>query len=71
MFTENLLILVGQGVEVSRLAGDFTKYSIPGVLPYLYYRAIMRYLQNQRIMMPGTYATFPIFGSDFRPKMVG
>jgi multidrug resistance protein, MATE family len=65
MFTEDLLLLLGQGEAVSKLAGDFTKWSIPGVLPYLYYRTIMRYLQNQHIMMPGTQKLiFCIF--DFR-----
>lgn len=65
-FTEPLLLLLGQGAESSKLAGEFTKWSIPGVLPYLYYRTIMRYLQNQHIMMPGNvppptrfFANFP------------
>jgi MATE family multidrug resistance protein len=58
MFTERILVLAGQDVEISHLAGMYALYMIPGLFPYLASDCLRRYLQGQGIMKASMYITF-------------
>jgi multidrug resistance protein, MATE family len=54
-FTEDLLLLMGQHKEVSRLAGRFSRLSLPG-LPFLFaYELLKKVFQAQNIVKPMMY----------------
>ncbi|DAZ93022.1 TPA: hypothetical protein N0F65_009657 [Lagenidium giganteum] len=54
-FTEDLLLLMGQPAEVSRLAGRFSRLILPGV-PFLYiYELVKKVLQAQNVVKPMVY----------------
>jgi multidrug resistance protein, MATE family len=54
-FTEPLLLLLGQDPEISRLSGEFARWMIPGLFPYLIYQCVAKYLQAQGIMKAGLW----------------
>ena len=49
-YTSELLLLLGQDVEISNLSGIYIRYLIPGIFPYFAFECIKRYLQCQGIM---------------------
>jgi MATE family multidrug resistance protein len=49
-YTEEILLLLGQDLEIARLSAFFMKFMMPGLLPQLWYNSILRYLQAQSIM---------------------
>lgn len=55
LFTEPLLLLMGQSKDISKLAGLFTFYMIPGLFPYLVADCLKRYMQAQGKMKPSMY----------------
>ncbi|KAI8895698.1 mate-domain-containing protein [Globomyces pollinis-pini] len=55
LYTEPILLLLGQDAEISRLSGIFAAWMIPGLLPYLFTDCCQRYLQCQGIMKPNLY----------------
>lgn len=57
LFTEQLLIIAGQDAAISKLAGVFTFWMIPGLFPYLVSDCLKRYLQAQGLMKPSMYIT--------------
>jgi MATE family multidrug resistance protein len=52
-FTEPILIFFKQPPEISHYSGMFLQWSLPGLLPLLWWRTIGRFLTNQGIMWPG------------------
>lgn len=42
LFTEPILILLGQDPEISKLSSEFTFFMIPGLFPMLAYYCIMK-----------------------------
>ena len=46
------MLLLGIEPAIAAKTGLFTMYLIPGLLPYLYYYVMQRYLTNQNIIMP-------------------
>ncbi|KAI8915743.1 mate-domain-containing protein [Gorgonomyces haynaldii] len=57
LFTEPILLLVGQDPEISRLSGIFSRWMIPGLFPFLVGDCLRRYLQGQEIMNASMYIT--------------
>eukprot|EP01129_Flabellula_baltica_P001544 TRINITY_DN11506_c0_g1_i1.p1 TRINITY_DN11506_c0_g1~~TRINITY_DN11506_c0_g1_i1.p1 ORF type:complete len:491 (-),score=85.01 TRINITY_DN11506_c0_g1_i1:6-1445(-) len=53
LFTENIMILMQQDPEISKLAAQFIMYLLPSIFPIVYFRSSARLLQNQKIMIPG------------------
>ncbi|KAI8899250.1 mate-domain-containing protein [Globomyces pollinis-pini] len=54
---EVVLLLLGQDPQISALAGDFTRWMIPGLYPVFINECLRRYLQCQGIMKPSMYIT--------------
>ncbi|KAI8899252.1 mate-domain-containing protein [Globomyces pollinis-pini] len=54
---EDVLILLGQEPEISKLAGTFTRWMIPGLFAIFTNECLRRYLQCQGIMKPSMYIT--------------
>jgi MATE family multidrug resistance protein len=54
-FAEPVLILFGQDIEIARIAGQFVKFLMPGLYPYLANRCLVSYLQAQGIMDAGLF----------------
>jgi MATE family multidrug resistance protein len=52
-FTEDILLILQQKPVLAKLAGEFSRYSIPAILPVFLWRATERYLQGQKILYPG------------------
>jgi len=50
--TEQLLLWAGQEADVARLAGEYVRWSMPSLLPYLYTDIARRFLQAQGITRP-------------------
>ncbi|XP_010923842.1 protein DETOXIFICATION 18 [Elaeis guineensis] len=50
--SETLLIWLHQEPEVSKMAGLYLRYLIPGLFAYGYLQCIMRFLQTQTVVMP-------------------
>jgi multidrug resistance protein, MATE family len=57
LFTEQILLALGQDPEVSRLSGIFILYLLPGLFPYLLFQCVQKYLQAQGIMQASFYIT--------------
>jgi MATE family multidrug resistance protein len=55
-FTEPMLILLKQDIHLAKMAGQYNRWLIPGILPLLIYRAQCQYLQNQRILAPAMFS---------------
>jgi MATE family multidrug resistance protein len=43
-FTESLLVLCGQDPEISAMAGEYIRYLIPGLFPFMIYECVKRYI---------------------------
>ncbi|KAL1569411.1 protein DETOXIFICATION 14-like isoform X1 [Salvia divinorum] len=52
VYTEELLIFVGQDPLISAEAGKFTIYLIPTLFPYAILQSLVRYLQAQSLIFP-------------------
>ena len=57
IFTEPILLGLGQDPEISRLSGIFILYLLPGLFPYLVFQCVQKYLQAQGIMRASFYIT--------------
>ncbi|KAK9474989.1 mate-domain-containing protein [Dipodascopsis tothii] len=63
MWSEPVLLMLGQTPELAYSASRFLQCLIPGGLGYIYFESLKKYLQVQGIMQAGTYvllATSPI-----------
>jgi MATE family multidrug resistance protein len=54
LFTDKILILLKQDVEVSKMCRDFVLWMIPGLFPAMWFEAIRRHLQAMNIVVPVT-----------------
>ncbi|KAG6415871.1 hypothetical protein SASPL_123290 [Salvia splendens] len=52
IYTEELLVFVGQDPLISAEAGKFTIYLIPTLFPYAILQSLVRYLQAQSLIFP-------------------
>lgn len=52
LYSESILILLGQEPETSKEAALFMKYLIPGLFAYGFLNNILRFLQTQSIVLP-------------------
>jgi len=53
-YTEAIMVGLGQEPHVSYLAGRYAIYLIPGLIPYALFNCMVRWLQNQHILLPST-----------------
>ncbi|KZV53883.1 MATE efflux family protein 5-like [Dorcoceras hygrometricum] len=63
IYTEKLLILLGQDPEMSHEAGNFSIWLIPTLFPYAILQSLVRFLQTQSLIFPmvfGSLATLCI-----------
>eukprot|EP01125_Pyxidicula_operculata_P000727 TRINITY_DN1067_c0_g1_i3.p1 TRINITY_DN1067_c0_g1~~TRINITY_DN1067_c0_g1_i3.p1 ORF type:complete len:402 (-),score=50.04 TRINITY_DN1067_c0_g1_i3:32-1237(-) len=51
-YTEEIFIAMAQNERIAELSGEYVRYLIIGMWPFFMYWCTMRYLQNQRIMLP-------------------
>uniref|UniRef100_A0A6B2L4B4 MATE efflux family protein n=1 Tax=Arcella intermedia TaxID=1963864 RepID=A0A6B2L4B4_9EUKA len=51
-FTEPIMVSLGQELTVAHLSGQYAKWLIPGIVPFVLFNCQMRWLQNQQIMYP-------------------
>lgn len=54
-YAEQLLLMVGQNPKVSAMAGDFCKWSVPGLWGLFLYEPLKKYLQTQGVVKPSMY----------------
>ncbi|TVU13185.1 hypothetical protein EJB05_40717, partial [Eragrostis curvula] len=52
LYTEPLLVTLGQDPEVSRLAAAFLRYSIPALFAYGFIQCALRFMQAQSVARP-------------------
>ncbi|KAG8376130.1 hypothetical protein BUALT_Bualt09G0031300 [Buddleja alternifolia] len=52
IYTDKLLILIGQDPVISVEAGKFSVWLIPSLFPYAILQALVRYLQTQSLVIP-------------------
>ncbi|EPS66630.1 hypothetical protein M569_08145, partial [Genlisea aurea] len=52
VYTDRLLILIGQDPVISKEAGKFSVWLIPSLFPYAILQALVRYLQVQSVIAP-------------------
>ncbi|KAK4490545.1 hypothetical protein RD792_001227 [Penstemon davidsonii] len=52
IYTDNMLILIGQDPLISVEAGKFAIWLIPSLFPYAILQSLVRYLQTQSLIMP-------------------
>nr|XP_016447617.1 PREDICTED: protein DETOXIFICATION 12-like [Nicotiana tabacum] len=52
IFTDRLLILMGQDPEIATEAGKYTIWLIPTLFPYAILQSLVRYLQAQSLILP-------------------
>lgn len=52
IYTEELLVFMGQDPLISAEAGKFTVYLIPTLFPYAILQSLVRYLQAQSMIFP-------------------
>ncbi|CAK7327778.1 unnamed protein product [Dovyalis caffra] len=52
LYTEPLLIFLGQDPQISKTAAIYLKYSIPGLFAFGFVQNILRFLQAQSVVMP-------------------
>ncbi|KAJ1769134.1 ethionine resistance protein [Coemansia sp. RSA 1813] len=63
IYIEPIFILLRQNVGISYLCSRFIRAQLPGLLPWMYFECIKRFLQAQGHMKAGTYvliATLPL-----------
>ncbi|CAG8756500.1 14377_t:CDS:2, partial [Ambispora leptoticha] len=52
---ERILVILGQDKELSKMAGVYLRYLLPGAPAYLLFESVKKYLQAQGIMHASTY----------------
>ncbi|CAG8444360.1 9245_t:CDS:2 [Ambispora gerdemannii] len=52
---ERILVVLGQDKELSKMAGVYLRYLLPGAPAYLLFECVKKYLQAQGIMQASTY----------------
>ncbi|CAD6227091.1 unnamed protein product [Miscanthus lutarioriparius] len=52
LYSEPLLVFLGQDPETSRLAADFLRHSVPALLAYGFIQCALRFLQAQSVVAP-------------------
>ncbi|KAL8549891.1 hypothetical protein ACS0TY_008653 [Phlomoides rotata] len=57
IYTENILILIGQDPVISAEAGKFSIWLIPSLFPYAILQPLIRYLQVQSLIFPMVFST--------------
>ncbi len=60
LFTEDLLLLVGQEPRLSRMAARYVVLQLPSVFPFLGWVAIRSYLQGREIVRPAMWVMLPV-----------
>ncbi|KAL3897887.1 MAG: hypothetical protein SGCHY_003104, partial [Lobulomycetales sp.] len=50
IYAESILLLCFQDPEISRLAGEYLLYLLPGLFPFFAFECLKRFLQSQGIM---------------------
>ncbi|KAJ3180902.1 hypothetical protein HDU87_001548 [Geranomyces variabilis] len=58
LFAGELLLLLGQHEDIAKLSGQFARYAIIGLFPYLVNECMKRFLQAQGIMKAGMVVSF-------------
>lgn len=51
-YTEPLLLLLHQEPDVSRAAGEFVRYQVPGLFAFSFLQCLLRFLQTQSVVLP-------------------
>ncbi|KAJ4840866.1 hypothetical protein Tsubulata_039831 [Turnera subulata] len=57
VFTDKLLILVGQDASISHVAGKYSIYLIPNLFSYAILQALTRYFQTQSLILPMLFSS--------------
>lgn len=57
IYTERILILIGQDPFISAEAGKFSIWLIPSLFPYAILQALVRYLQIQSLIFPMVFSS--------------
>ncbi|XP_073150067.1 protein DETOXIFICATION 14-like [Henckelia pumila] len=57
IYTDKLLILLGQDPEMSIEAGNFSIWLIPTLFPYAILQSVVRFLQTQSLIFPMVYSS--------------
>lgn len=57
MYTDKLLIFIGQDPLISVEAGKYAMWLIPSLFPYAIYQSLVRYLQIQSMILPMLLST--------------
>lgn len=57
IFTDKLLILIGQDHSISVVAQKYSIYLIPNLFCYAILQTLIRYLQTQSLILPMLYST--------------
>ena len=52
LYSEPLLVFLGQDPETSRLAADFLRHSVPALFAYGFIQCALRFLQAQSVVAP-------------------
>lgn len=58
IFTDKLLILLGQDPSISILARNYAVWLIPNLFSYAILQALIRYFQTQNLVLPILYSAF-------------
>ncbi|KAM1085259.1 hypothetical protein ACFX15_010645 [Malus domestica] len=61
IYTEEILIFTGQDPAISREAGKYTIWLIPGLFAYATLQPLIRYFQTQSLVMPMLVTSFVTF----------
>ncbi|KAI3462570.1 hypothetical protein Pfo_019233 [Paulownia fortunei] len=57
IYTDKLLILIGQDPVISAEAGKFSIWLIPSLFPYAILQSLVRYLQTQSLIFPMVFSS--------------
>ncbi|XP_057993401.1 protein DETOXIFICATION 3 isoform X5 [Hevea brasiliensis] len=58
MFTDKLLILIGQDPSISHAARKYSVWLIPNLVSYAVLQALIRYFQTQSLIIPMLFSSF-------------
>lgn len=58
MFTDKLLILIGQDPSISHVARKYSICLIPNLFSYAILQALIRYFQTQSLILPMLFSSF-------------
>lgn len=62
IYTEQILVLLHQEPEISRISAVYMKFLIPGLFAYGLLQNILRFLQTQSVVMPLVFfSAIPMF----------